>query len=41
MVLTAAYALLLFPCIFGQLKTVYISKFADLSRREFMCLIRF
>jgi NADH:ubiquinone oxidoreductase subunit 4 (subunit M) len=22
------------PCIFGQLKTVYISKFADLSRRE-------
>lgn len=42
MVLTAAYALLLFCRVFfGQLKTVYISKFADLSRREFMCLIPF
>jgi NADH:ubiquinone oxidoreductase subunit 4 (subunit M) len=35
MVLTAAYALLLFCRVFfGQLKTVYISKFADLSRRN-------
>lgn len=42
MVLTAAYALFLFCRVFfGQLKTVYIAKFADLSRREFMCLAPF
>jgi NADH:ubiquinone oxidoreductase subunit 4 (subunit M) len=36
MFLTAAYALLFCRVFFGQLKTVYISKFADLSRRIYV-----
>lgn len=42
MVLTAAYSLFLFSRVFfGNLKTVYISKFSDVSRREFICLLPF
>lgn len=42
MVLTAAYSLFLFSRVFfGNLKTVYISKFSDVSRREFFCLFPF
>ena len=42
MVLTGAYALLLYARLcFGNLKTVYISKTCDLSRREFAALMPF
>nr|YP_025797.1 NADH dehydrogenase subunit 4 [Tupiella akineta]AAQ18756.1 NADH dehydrogenase subunit 4 [Tupiella akineta] len=42
MVLTAAYSLFLFSRVFfGNLKTVYISQFSDVSRREFFCLFPF
>lgn len=42
MVLTAAYALFLFVRVFfGNLKTVYISNFSDINRREFYCLLPF
>ncbi len=42
MVLTAAYSLFLFSRVFfGNLKTVYISKFSDINRREFFCLFPF
>jgi proton-translocating NADH-quinone oxidoreductase chain M len=42
MVLTAAYSLFLFCRVFfGNLKTVYISHFSDLNRREFFCLLPF
>ena len=42
MVLTAAYSLFLFCRVFfGNLKTVYISDFSDINRREFFCLLPF
>jgi proton-translocating NADH-quinone oxidoreductase chain M len=42
MVLTAAYALFLYARVcFGNLKTVYIQKYSDLSRREFAALMPF
>jgi len=42
MVLTGAYALFLYARLcFGNLKTVYIGKQSDLSRREFAALIPF
>ena len=42
MVLTAAYALFLYARVcFGVLKTVYITKYSDLSRREFAALAPF
>lgn len=42
MVLTAAYSLFLFSRVFfGNLKTVYISSFSDINRREFFCLFPF
>ena len=42
MVLTAAYALFLYARLcFGNLKTVYIQAYADLSRREFAALLPF
>jgi len=42
MVLTAAYALFLYARVcFGNLKTVYIHKYSDLSRREFAGVLPF
>nr|AOC61500.1 NADH dehydrogenase subunit 4 [Rhexinema sarcinoideum] len=42
MVLTAAYSLFLFCRVFfGNLKTVYLSHFSDLNRREFFCVLPF
>jgi proton-translocating NADH-quinone oxidoreductase chain M len=42
MVLTAAYALFLYARVcFGNLKTIYIHKYSDLSRREFAALVPF